>query len=80
MTVGIWVFVSGDNVSKVRSTGPIPRMPSTPSKPEEEVATPMDCLLIVSPLPSDTVSVNSLPLNSPDPYDTCYVRDRINNT
>ena len=70
VTVGICVFVSGDNVSKVRSVGPIPRIPSTPSKPSEEEATPMDCFVIVRPLPIETVSVNSVPLNSPEPYVT----------
>ena len=44
-----------------------PRIPSTPSKPSERLATPMDCAVIVSPEPKLTVSVNSVPEKSPEP-------------
>lgn len=37
-------------IPTVRSTGPIPRIPSTPSNPVERVAVPMDCLVIVNPV------------------------------
>ena len=70
VTVGICVLVSGESVSSVRSVGPTPRIPSTPWKPSDDEATPMDCFVIVRPLPIDTVSVNSVPENSPDPYET----------
>lgn len=33
VTVGIRVLVAGESVPRVRSTGPIPRIPSTPWKP-----------------------------------------------
>lgn len=70
VTVGIRVFVAGDNVPKVRSTGPIPRIPSVPSNPEDVDATPIDCWGITSPGAIVTVSVNSVPEKEPDPYDT----------
>ena len=38
-----------------------PTIPSTPSKPSEVVATPMDWPVIVRPGPTVTVSVNSVP-------------------
>lgn len=55
-------------VKKKKKKNTYPRIPSTPSKPSDVDATPMDCALIVRPLPSETVSVNSVPLNEPDPY------------
>ena len=36
-------------------------IPSTPSKPSDTVATPIDCPVISNPGPSDNVSVNSVP-------------------
>lgn len=45
-------------VPEVRSTGPIPRMPSTPSKPAEEEATPMDWEVMIRPEARVTVSVS----------------------
>ena len=54
--------------------GADPIIPSTPSKPSEREATPMDCLVIVR-LPSVTVSVNSVPEKSPDPYVTDLIRE-----
>ena len=44
-----------------------PTIPSTPWKPSEREATPIDCFWIVNPEPSVTVSVNSVPEKSPDP-------------
>lgn len=70
VTVGMVEPVSGLKVSRVKSKGPIPRMPSTPEKPSDLDATPMDCALIVRPVPIETVSVNSVPLKSPEPYVT----------
>lgn len=37
-------------IPTVRSTGPIPRIPSTPSNPVERVAAPIDCLVTVNPV------------------------------
>jgi hypothetical protein len=70
VTVGIRELVAGDKVSSVRSTGPIPRIPSTPSNPIDVDATPMDCLAMVRPGAIVTWSVNSIPENEPDPYIT----------
>ena len=47
-----------------------PRIPSKPSKPVDLEATPIDCFVILSCEDSVTVSVNSVPENEPDPYDT----------
>lgn len=44
-----------------------PRIPSTPLKPEAEEATPIDCLVMVKPLPRETVSVYSVPEKEPEP-------------
>jgi len=70
VTVGISEFVAGDSVSRVRSTGPIPTIPSTPWKPVDVLATPMDCLVMTRPEAIVTVSVNSVPENEPEPYVT----------
>ena len=46
----------------VKLRGPIPIMPSTPvEKPNVSEATPIDCPVIVSPPPRETVSVYSVP-------------------
>jgi hypothetical protein len=37
-------------------------MPSTPSKPSDVEATPIDWPLIARPVPRETVSVNSVPV------------------
>ena len=42
-------------------------MPSTPSKPSEDEATPMDWSVIARLPPMVTVSVYSVPSNSPEP-------------
>ena len=47
-----------------------PKIPSTPWKPWEVDATPMDCFDAVRPEPRVTVSVNSVPLKEPEPYVT----------
>jgi len=67
VTVGMVEVVAGERVSSVRSTGPIPMIPSTPLKPVDFEATPMDCLGITSPDAMVTVSVNSVPEKEPDP-------------
>jgi len=59
-----------DNVPIVRSTGPIPKIPSTSSKPEDFVATPMDCCEILRLDDKVTVSMYSLPEKLPEPYVT----------
>lgn len=44
----------------VRSTGPIPRMPSNePSNPDVVFAAPMDWLLMTRPLPRSNLSVST---------------------
>jgi hypothetical protein len=55
-----------ETVSSVRMTGPKPMIPSTPLKPDDEVAAPIDCDETVRP-PKLTVSVYSLPENEPLP-------------
>lgn len=50
-----------DRVPEVRSTGPIPRMPSTPWKPWAVDATPIDWFWITSSGDSVTVSVSITP-------------------
>lgn len=55
-----------ETVSSVRSTGPNPMIPSTPSNPEDEVAAPIDCDETVRP-PKLTLSLYSRPENSPLP-------------
>lgn len=45
-----------ETVPDVKSIGPKPMMPSTPLKPDDEVAAPIDCWETVSP-PNSTVSV-----------------------
>ncbi len=47
-----------------------PMLPATLEKPSDSEATPIDCLVMVRPLPKVTVSVNSVPEKSPDPYVT----------
>jgi hypothetical protein len=69
VTVGM-VLVFSDSVPRVRSTGPIPKMPSTVVKPEDSVATPIDCFEILRLDEKVTVSVYSLPEKLPDPYVT----------
>ena len=44
-----------------------PRIPSTPENPWEVDATPIDCLVMVKPSPSVTVSVYSSPEKEPEP-------------
>lgn len=46
MTVGIVAFMSGVSVPSVRSTGPTPTIPSTPSKSAYSSASPIDWLVI----------------------------------
>jgi hypothetical protein len=70
VTVGMLLLEAGDKVPTVRSTGPMPRIPSTPVKPDEVDATPMDCLEMTRPEAIVTVSVYSVPEKEPDPYDT----------
>ena len=48
-------------IPSVRSVGPIPRIPSTPEKPEDLLATPMLCEVMTKPVPIVTVSVYSVP-------------------
>lgn len=55
-----------ETVPDVRSTGPKPMMPSTPEKPVDLVAAPIDWDVTVRP-PKLTVSVYSVPLNEPLP-------------
>jgi hypothetical protein len=55
-------------------------IPSTPVKPVEVEATPIDCWVMVSPLPRVTVSVYSVPLKKRryfSTYDTvvCHTRE-----
>ena len=69
VTVGMDLVFS-DNVPTVRSTGPTPKIPSTSLKPEDVVATPIDCFEILRLDEKVTVSVYSLPEKLPDPYDT----------
>jgi hypothetical protein len=61
VTVGMVVVGSFVRVPSVKSSGPIPRIPSTPLKPVDLEATPIDCWVMVSPLPRVTVSVYSVP-------------------
>jgi len=70
VTVGIRELVFGLSVPKVRSTGPIPRIPSTPWNPVLVVATPMLCFEITKPGARVTWSMNSLPEKEPEPYVT----------
>lgn len=70
-TVGIFEDCE-ERVPSVRSTGPIPRIPSTPLNPVALEATPIDWPLIVRPDPRVTVSVYSSPEKEPDPYETDY--------
>jgi hypothetical protein len=51
-------------VPSVKSTGPMPRIPSTPEKPDTVEATPIDCLVMVRPVPRVTVSVYSVPIDN----------------
>lgn len=55
-----------ETVSSVRSTGPKPIIPSTPEKPEDELAAPTDCDVTVKP-PKLTVSLYSVPEKEPEP-------------
>jgi hypothetical protein len=59
-----------ETVVDVRSTGPMPMIPSTSLKPVAVLATPIDWFWITRPGPSVTVSVYSVPEKLPDPYDT----------
>jgi hypothetical protein len=63
-SVIVGIVVVGEFVREpaVKPTGPMPRMPSTPVKPDATEATPIDCLVMVSPLPRETVSVYSVPI------------------
>jgi hypothetical protein len=68
VTVGtVWPF---DNVFSVKSTGPMPRIPSTPWKPCDFEATPIDCLVITRSGDRVTVSMYSSPEKDPEPYET----------
>lgn len=49
-------------IPEVRSVGPIPRIPSTPLKPSDVLATPMLCLVMDNAESKETVSVNSVPI------------------
>jgi hypothetical protein len=64
VTVGIVVVGEFVRVPSVKSRGPMPRIPSTPVKPVEVEATPIDCWVMVSPLPRVTVSVYSVPVKN----------------
>lgn len=64
MKVG--TVVVPETVSSVRSTGPNPIIPSTPVKPVDLVAAPIDCEVTVRP-PKLTLSVYSVPENEPLP-------------
>lgn len=55
-----------ETVPCVRSTGPKPIIPSTPSNPEEEEAAPKDCFDTVRPA-YDTGPIFSVPETLPDP-------------
>jgi hypothetical protein len=66
-----------DNVPIVRSTGPIPKIPSTSSKPEDFVATPMDCCEILRLDDKVTVSMYSLPEKLPEPYVTDCITELV---
>ena len=57
-------------VSSVKSVGPMPMIPSTPSKSSDVEATPMDCFVMTSEEESVTVSRNSVPEKEPLPYVT----------
>jgi hypothetical protein len=64
VTVGIVVSGSSVRVPSVKSRGPMPRIPSTPVKPVEVSATPIDWLVMVSPVPRVTVSRYSVPIDN----------------
>jgi hypothetical protein len=64
VTVGIFDVGRFVKVPTVKSTGPIPRIPSTPEKPDDEEATPIDCLVMVRPVLRVTVSVYSVPIDN----------------
>lgn len=63
-------MVAGERVPTVRSTGPMPKIPSTPEKPLEVLATPIDWLGITKPEAMVTWSRYSVPENDPEPYVT----------
>jgi hypothetical protein len=69
VTVGM-DLVFADRVPTVRSAGPMPKIPSTLSKPEDFVATPIDCFEILRLDDNVTVSMYSLPEKLPEPYVT----------
>jgi hypothetical protein len=64
VTIGIVTFGEFFREPLVKPTGPRPRIPSTLTKPAAVEATPIDCLVMVSPLPKETVSVYSVPIDN----------------
>ena len=68
LSVTVGTELSPETVLLVRSTGPIPRMPSTSEKPVAVEATPIDWLVMTRSGPRVTVSAYSVPLNEPEPY------------
>ena len=66
LSVTVGMLLLPLTVPWVRSTVPIPRIPSTPEKPDERDATPMDWLGMTR-LPRVTWSVHSVPEKEPEP-------------
>lgn len=66
LSMKVGTVLALETVPEVRPTGPKPMMPSTPEKPVEEEAAPIDWDETVRP-PKLTVSVYSVPENEPLP-------------